>query len=280
MDRLQVAIVCPADEARMTVAKAFDRAPPGWDVRLHREMPTEADVVVSAGVNVHGAIVFDPAEPHRVIADIQRWIERLSRRVFVVTGASGGSGATTLALHLAASGPQPTCLVELSDRPQVAVRLGLVATPEPPAEDVAPVPVPGGFKLISLAPGVPVAILERALAASPRVVIDVAPDALSGVVRRCDAGVLVMQPTVTSATGAIRVLDEHRDLPWALVSNRVGPGGETSRAELQRAVGRRVTMELPCSRAVRDAESDKRLVTAPWSRWRAKVLRLAGALEE
>ncbi len=279
MDRLQVAIVCPADEARMTVAKAFDRAPAGWEVRLHREVPVEADVVVAAGVDVDGAIVFDPAEPHRVIADIQGWIERLSRRVFVVTSASGGSGATTLALHLAASGSEPTCLVEVNDRPQVALRLGLVAAPESPAEDAIPVPVPGGFKLISLAPGASASILERALVTTPRVVIDAPPDALSGVVERCDAGVLVMQPTVTSAAGAIRVLDEHPDLPWALVSNRVGPGGETSRAELQRAVGRRVTMELPCSRAVRDAEGDKRLVTAPWSRWRTKVLRLAGALE-
>jgi hypothetical protein len=67
--------------------------------------------------------------------------------------------------------------------------------------------------------------------------------------------------------------------PWAVVTNKLGPGGETTRAELQELLGGRpIAIELPCCPALRDAEDDARLLASDRHRWRRAVKRLAAAL--
>jgi hypothetical protein len=74
------------------------------------------------------------------------------------------------------------------------------------------------------------------------------------------------------------LIDCWPQLNWLLVSNRCGPGGETTRAELQAIIGRRVALELPCAPSLRDAEDDGRLLTSRLSPWVRRVDRLAGTL--
>jgi hypothetical protein len=143
-------------------------------------------------------------------------------------------------------------------------------------------PVPGGFRVM-LAPRVPVDVDTEALVSGARrtfdsVVVD-ASDQCGGTLRHCDAGVLVMAPSAPGARRARTVLDLAPDIPWAVVVNVTGPGGETMRAEMQDIIGRRISTELPCTPALRDAEGDGGLLEGGWSRWQRRVARLARALQ-
>ena len=113
-----------------------------------------------------------------------------------------------------------------------------------------------------------------------RVVID-CPDlgVAGGALGDVDAGVLVVPPTMPGVRRAAAVLERHDAVRWAVVLNRMGPGGETTRAELHRVLGRRTALELPCSPSLRDAEDDARLVTSSWTRYVRRVDRLLHALE-
>ncbi len=268
--------MCPADSARMAVARAFDLAPPEWEVTFEPASAAfEADAVVAVGLELDGAVPFDPAEPARVIEDLHRHLARRRTATIVVCGSSGGCGATTLALHLAAA-RRGSCVVDAARHGGVAFRLGL----DPASlEAEAPVPVAGGFGVVRLGERNPRALLDDLAQSFERVVVDTDRARLGDVIGDCDAGVLVIAPTVPSARAAAELLETYPDVRWALVANRTGPGGETTRAELQRLVARRLTIELPCSRAVRDAEGDGRVVSSAWSPWLRGVRRLSRALE-
>ncbi len=278
MTGASVAIVCPDERLRMAVASAFDVAPPEWEVRFHPQAAVDADVVVAAGADVEGAVTFDPNHPDELIRDVQRHLARRRSCTIAVCGSSGGCGATTVALHLAAAHPG-SCLVEATSTGAIALRLGLDPSMlEAAGDEVHPVPVAGGFRVVRAGEANLQPLLEQLRLRFERVIVDIDPDRVGEIIGSCDAGVLVLAPTLPSAAAAAELLAGHPDAAWAIVSNRPGPGGETTRAELQRVLGRRLTLELPCSRALRDAEGEARLVLTEWSLWLRAIRRLSKAL--
>lgn len=277
---VRVAIVCPPEELHMAVARAFDAAPADWDVSLHAEPVDDADVVVAVGCEIPGAVSMDPSCPEQVIADIAARLSRDS--LIVVVGASGGCGATSVLLHLAAASArhERTGVVDLGSRPDALSRLGL--DPEQLSPDAEPllVPVSGGFRLVYCGTG-PVetaAALGAARTYAARVFVDLPPAVLDGWVRPVDRALLVMTPTGPSARKAAGLMEERPDLPWVPITNRVGPGSETTRIDIERILGRRLALELPCSPGLRDAEDDLKLLTSPLSPWRMRIQRLSDAL--
>src|SRR5665809_135008 len=97
--------------------------------------------------------------------------------------------------------------------------------------------------------------------------------------RRAGAAVVpVMGRSVPCAPWARAFIEEWPDLDCAVVINRLGRGGETTRAQLADLVGRPISLELPCSPALRDAEDDGRLVSLKWTRYGRAITRLADAL--
>lgn len=242
---------------------------------MHTAAPPDADVVVGVGRDSAGDVLFDPTDPCDVVAEVASLLDSSGSRVVAVVGASGGCGATTLALHLAAVSSTRACVVDLHPQLSCAIRLGLSSDdmPDPPR----PIPVPGGFDLVWSDPTCAerTAELRRR---HHRLIIDAPGEVLPSLAACLDAIVLVVTPTVGSARSAAGLLGMVGDVDVAVVANRLGPGGETTRAELQRILGTRVTLELPCSPGLRDSEDDSRLLTSPWSLWLRRVTRLARAL--
>ena len=273
MSQLRVALVCPDDRSRMAAARAFDAAPPEWDVKLHRDRPAHADAVVAVGCDLPDAVLFDPAHPGRAIDGVKERLAAPDRRAVAVVGASGGCGATSLAIHLAASSAG-ACLVAAGPAERLAYRLGIA----PDAISSAPIPVPGGFKVAHWVDGEPTELTKGLGDRYRSILVDGDRSALGSLVEHSDACVLVLSPTVPSARSAAALLNVFPESPWVVVTNRLGPGGETGSAELQRILGRRISLQLPCSRALRDAEGEGRLAS-PWTPWRRRVERLARALE-
>lgn len=289
MTALHIAIVSRDPKIRLAAARAFDHAPPSWSVSLYTEPPPGADVVV-LGPDARGAgIPFDPLAPGRVIADIEASRAAQTGPVVAVVGASRGAGATTLALHLACA-LAPLCRVGFVDLAGgAALRLGLEpgehltwAGLEDDSDSTTrcALPVEGGFRALLAPPegGDAQLVLKRATGAFELVVVDVSPEVAPAVLSDVDAAVLVCAPTVPGARRAMTLLEEWGDLDWAIVTNRVGPGGETTRSQLAGILGRPIAIELPCSAALRDAEDDGRLVSLVWNRYGRAVARLARAL--
>ena len=258
----------------MAAARAFDAAPVEWDVTLHRERPDEADVLVAVGCEVPGAVPFDVGRPALVVERVQEALATSEHRMIAVVGASGGCGASSVAIHLAASCSDTACLVVAGSSDGVADRLGV----DPHLVTPSPIPVPGGFKLASTDVAEPGSVSSGLSDRFASIVVDGDRSSVLSLLGSSDASVLVLNPTLPSARAAARLLDAFPEHPWAVVTNRLGPGGETGSAELQRILGRRITLQLPCSRALRDAEGEGRLVSA-WAPWRRGVERLARALE-
>jgi hypothetical protein len=288
---LEVAIVSADPAVRLAAARAFDEAPASWAVSIHESQPEGADVVVLGPDAPGDGIRFDPSKPERMIEDINRAAAPACRTV-LVTGAGRGVGCTTLALHLALemARKRETCFVDLDPDSLTAERLGIdekhltwanVGSSDDSLR-LAALPVPGGFRVLlsSPEPTPPSGLLARVQGSFERVVVDcpwevVSDDVLSSV----DAGVLVMTATTLGAKRVARTIEDDHDLDWVVVANRLGPGGEATRAALSRAAGRRVALDLPCTPALRNAEQAGRLIATPWSRWKLSVARLAAALE-
>lgn len=260
----------------MLAAQAFDNAPSSWEVSLHRTPPDDADVVVAVGEEAQGDVRLDVAEPQRAVADTLSFLDAGSSLAIGVVGASGGCGTTSVALHLASMAPGQTCVVDLHPRPSCALRLGI--DPADMTEAGVPVPARGGFRLTWGGPSFTAEDLGALRAGFRCVVLDAPAERAEALSDMCDRVVVVMAPTVGSATHAAELVCGMDDVPVALVSNRTGPGGETTRGELERIVGRRISLELPCSPGLRDAEDDGALVTSSWSPWLRGIARLSAAL--
>ena len=260
---ITIAIVTGDEAARLAIVKALDSAPPGWAIGLHRVPPRDADVVVSDR-QIEGAIVFDPEDPDLVSAITER-VRNRTRTIFVCS-PSGGTGVTTISLHLAAafaSRAHPTALVDLDPCRGARARLGL----DPGVVTDAPVPVAGGFRLVDA---------TTRPEGFDRVVIDAGTTAehLADV----HAAVLVCPPSPQGARRCRGLLEARQGVRWYVVTNRLGPGGETTRSQFERVVGCPV-MELPCCPALRDAEDEGRLLRRHWTRWSRSVDALADALD-
>lgn len=282
---IRIAAVSEDPEERMQLARAFDRAPSSWTISLHDDVPDDADVLVCGpGRQIAGAIEFDPDVPHQLISDIeQRMGTRSTGRRFFVVGATGGSGATSVALHLAAAGRG--CVVEAPGS-GIRRRLGLSSARSWSLEneiELSALPIAPGFRVL-LAPSSEAEaqlpkIADRAAAAFPTVLLDCPPNMLDGLAARGDICVLVVLPTRPAAERAREILSSHGAPRWAVVTNRVGPGSGLTRRRLEEILDRRISIELPCSAALRDAEDDGALLTSPFSPWLWKVKKLWRALE-
>ena len=296
----RVAIVAREPGMRMAAASAFDAAPSDWLVDLYTAPPAEWDVLLvcpDVTEAIQGGIRFDPANPAEVLAEIPGRASTRGTPTVAVTGACRGCGVTSLALHLSAAFVPLTdvCYIDLDRRWGAAQRLGLepFATKTWDAFDGSPeslracaLPVRGGFRALFSPFGKEDAerpdegqLLSRADALFGAVVADVpSPCAFERAAPHCEVFVLVLPPTRPAAGRARRLIDSWPQLNWLLVSNRCGPGGETTRAELQAIIGRRVALELPCAPSLRDAEDDGRLLTSRLSPWVRRVDRLARTL--
>lgn len=279
---LKVAIVSRDPEVRAAAARAFQAAPREWNVELRSDEPVNADVVVhGSDVGGAGAIVFDPARPDEALRAVEASAGR--GRVYVVVGAAGGVGATTLALHLSAA-LAPACCAELAGP---SARLGLpddARTWLPRDDDVAlhALPVAEGVRVLRAPEPCPppdAFPLERARAAFPRLVLDAGTRRdLDPVLSSVTAAVVVTTPTRPAALAARSLVEAFPETRWTVVVNRLGPGGQIMRGGLEQLLGRRVGIELPCCPALRDAEDEARLLEGSWRRWTRGAARLAKAL--
>jgi Flp pilus assembly CpaE family ATPase len=288
-----VALVSRDQQERNALARAFDGAPPEWRVTFHDEPPAHADVVVcGSDMEVPDAIRFDRSEPGAIVAEVRRALQRNCGLV-VVTSAIGGSGVTTLSLHLARSfvSAGSCVLLELDARGGIAHRLGIDGDPRTWAGSdggddlqLAGLPVAGGFRVL-LAPrhaeaADAVTVMDAGARSFTHVVVDVPAGPVQvEALTRAHVAVVVVTPTLPAVRRTATLLDRvEPGLPCALVVNRLGPGGECSRIELRRVLGRAIATELPCCPALRDAEDRGALLSSPVYRWTRAVTRLSRAL--
>jgi hypothetical protein len=281
----------------MEAARAFDAAPPTWSVALYDSPPAEADVVVfGPDVGSTDGIKFNPIDPKSVIDEVEfaAASARSAAPLTVVTSASGGTGATSVALHIASGGGPGACFLDFDLAYGAAARLGLrdnhltwrEAGGSAESLKLAALPVSGGFRaLLSPGDGEPpddaAALLDRTVEVFNRVVVDVPAGPLLNVaLARCRSAVLIMAPDIVSAHRSRVFLTDHPSTQWAVVVNRTGPGGETTVRALQRIVGHPIAIELPCAPALRDAADDGKLLTSRLWRYRRAIVRLQGALEK
>jgi CO dehydrogenase nickel-insertion accessory protein CooC1 len=285
--RSRVAIVARDPELRLAAAKAFDTAPAEWKVCLFDQAPPDADAVVFCDDVDADGIRFDPTDPAGVVADVERALARSSsgRSVFVV-GACGGAGTTSVSLHLAKALARTGSVCYLESDPNRGARHRLGLPEEAPAWDAvgkdtegllrAAIPVEGSFRALLMPSGDPGdghKVRARCEEFFDRVVIDVGAGVSSGALTDALA-ILVLTPSLVSARRARELLEERPDVTWAIVSNRVGPGSETNKRMLERVLEHRITLELPCTPALRDREDECRLLGS-WSRWSSRLDRLA-----
>lgn len=265
MVSLKVAIVGSDDSCRLALVRALEAAPAGWSLRLHDTAPLDADVIVcDGGADLPGALVWDGE------GDLVARIAELTQgscRSIAVTSPGGGTGVTSIALHLAAelvARGHSTAFVDPDPSSGGRARLGL----DESHETTLPVPVPGGFRVVG--PGTDLGDFDRA-------VID-APAGSLPAVGAIDRAVLVCSPTPSGLQRSVGLLESHPALSWSVVVNRSGPGGEITGTHIERALGLPV-LELPCCAALRDAEDEGRLLARGWSRWTRRISRLAAQLD-
>jgi hypothetical protein len=289
MPPLRIAVVSNDPDVRLQAARAFDDAPISWSVSLHTSVPDDADLIV-LGPDARGdGIPFDPVDPKRTIDEIKSRSSAREGAVIGVTSASGGVGTTSLALHLAAALSPAARVGFIELTPGAGLRLGLAPGEhltwgdlDESSESLARcfLPVAPGFRVL-LAPeggGDAGVVVKRARRAFDILVVDAPSLSASVAMGEADAAVLVVGPSVPQAHRARAFIQDWPDLDCAVVINRLGRGGETTRAQLADLMGRSVTLELPSCPALRDAEDDGRLVSLIWTRYGRKIARLAGAL--
>ena len=284
-----IEIVSTDPEVRMAAARAFASAPADWSVRLSETESGDADVVVHGrDFDGAGGVVFDPDHPQESLGAVAARLRKPVSRagVVLVVAATGGAGATTLALHLAAAWGPRACYADLAGGGRR--RLGMPGDartwlPSDTECTTSALPVAGGFRVL-LAPA-PCPEPDRfpvkpALASFDQVVVDAGTGrAFERLLGDARAAVLVTTPTRPAAEAARELLEAHPGTRWAVVCNRVGPGGQIMRRGLEALVGRSLALELPSCPALRDAEDEARLLEGTWRRWSRCVARLARALE-
>ena len=290
MQGAKVAAISRDADVRLELARAFDAAPSTWDVALYESVPPDADVVVRGpDVDDEADIVFDPEHPERVVPAVREALrDSGGSNLVVVTSPGGGTGATSVALHLAqvAARTHDVCCI---DRPGGAMRLRLDLPDDVPSYSDAPIggdvklvapPVPGGFRVLLSDRGddCDLEVLAAAKATFEIVIAERSHLSL-GDIKRARAAILVIAPTIPSARRAAAIIEACPAARWAVVANRLGPGGHATRPMLEAAVGAPLAIELPTSPALRDAEDRGRLVDSPLSRWLLGIRRLWRAVE-
>ncbi|MEA2486363.1 MAG: hypothetical protein QOF16_17 [Actinomycetota bacterium] len=269
----RVAVVSDDPSIRDAAARAFEGAPSSWIVSLESNERPDTDVVVWGADRYPGAgILFEPADPGRAVRSIRETVS--PQRIVSVSAAGGGQGATTVAAHLAAyaAGKADVCLVDAQPGSATRYRIGVPFEESKSWSDagddllLAALPTTHGFRVLLAPPsdeGEVAEIVHRSSVVFDRVVIDAgtARPPVENAVR-----VLVLSPTKPAAHMSRRLLwsDDGR---WVVATNRLGRGGETSRAELEEILETSIAVELPHCPALRDAEDEGRLIAHSWTRW-------------
>jgi MinD-like ATPase involved in chromosome partitioning or flagellar assembly len=297
MAKAKVALVDEDPEMRLEMTKAFEDAPAAWDVSVGTEVPAGSISVGLADGPDQVDVTFDPDRPAASVQAVEELIGgRLLGNVSVITAPSGGTGVTTVALHLAAhlARRASTCLIDLDVRwGGVAERLGFAEERTKTWADVgstpdslrlAAIPVPGGFRALLAPKGGEcdvASVIRRAAEGFERVVIDAPADSplTEDALSVAPAGVLVAPATPGGVRRAADLLDAHPGLRWAVLLNRLGGGGELSARALTRK-WERAAIELPCAPSLRDVAEKNELLQTMWSRWHRRVGALARALEK
>ena len=289
---LKVAVISRDAAVRAAIAECFDRAPQAWDVGLFEERPAEADVVVRGpDVSTDADVVFDPAHPESLLAEI-RALSSATSKIVVITGAGRGTGVTSAALHLARglAAFRETCFVDLDvtwsgarDRLGLGSRTTMTWADAGESADgsrLAALPMPGGFRALLAPVGAtpPADLLQRAAASFERVVVDLPAGEPDDVLGEAAAVLLLVPPTPSGLARAAHLL-RRPEVPWAVVISRTGHGGEVRRMEAEEILGRKATIELPCTPALRDAEDRGGLLRGPWTRYNRRVAQLAAGLD-
>lgn len=271
---MRVSLVAGDLDRRLAMVRALDHAPRDWIVALDARPPDDVDVVVTDDtIDIPGAVRFDPATD---IIDRIAARARTKQGIIVVTSASGGTGVTSVALHLAvafAAIGRATGIVDAAPDQGIRQRLGM--PPIDDEQDGRVVPVPGGFRVFEGGRA-----LERAEEMCRRVVVDAPAGTFTEL--RADAEervILIVSPSPQGARRARALAERWPDRRWHPIVNRLGRGGETTIAQLSRILDRPVLAELPCCPALRDAEDDDRLLTRPWTRWSRAIGRLAAGID-
>ena len=289
MAPLRIAVVSNDPDVRLEAASAFDDAPASWLVSLHTSVPGDADIVVLGPDAAGDGIPFDPADPRRAIDEIRSRTSAREGAVIVVSSASGGVGSTSIALHLAAAVAPSARIGFIELSPGAGTRLGFEpgehltwADLDESNESISRcfLPVAPGLRAL-LAPedgGDSGMILKRARKAFDLIVVDAPAHCAAVAMSEADAAVLVMGPSVPQALRTRAFIEDWPELDCAVVVNRLGRGGETTRAQLTELVGRPISLEVPCCPTLRDAEDDGRLVSLTWTRYGRAITRLADAL--
>ncbi len=287
MDEPKIAVLSKDPHIRLAIARALDNAPLHWSITMNDAEAGNANVVVR-GPDVPGpGLLFEPDHPARLIADIERALasHRAGPRI-VVAGATGGCGVTTIALHLCAAFTmsRSVCLLEAVPGCGVKQRLCLPDETLDRATEgtLSDLPVADGFH-VSLAPRdesqeTLQASVERLVARYELVVVDGGVGETSFPLSPDDVRVVVIPATVPGMLRARPLLDASPDARCATVVNRLGPGSDVTMIELQRILGHRISLELPCTPALRDAEDEGRLIARGWTRWYRSIERLARVL--
>jgi hypothetical protein len=149
---------------------------------------------------------------------------------------------------------------------------------------VASVPIERGLRAL-VAPLTPVEVridnlVESARSEWQRLVLDLPlRESEPSLMDRLDAVVVVLTPCLPHAHRVAQILPQIGTAPVVIVTNRLGRGGETTRAQLESVIGRKVGLELPCYPGLRDAEGKQRLASVRWSRWGHAVGRLSRSLD-
>ena len=269
---------------RSELARAFDAAPAMWRIGLYDSAPPGADIVV-LGPDVAGdGIAFDPAHPELVVEEIAARVA--GSNLIVVTSAGGGTGLTSVALHLAKAAAESyrTCCLETS-RGGIGLRLALpgsVPTWSEAPDAPTAVPVAGGLRVL-LAPPEPTDEVHRVVEHATKtfeVVVAEAPVMDAALAGRARCAVLVVSPTIPGAARARAVLDAMPTTKWAIVTNRLGPGGEATTAAIERILEAKIAIELPTCPALRDVEDEGRLLSSPLHGWWRGIRRLWRTLEQ
>ena len=290
---VEIAIVSRDAGERLAIARAFDTAPASWHISAHASAPADADVIVLGhDAETADGIRFDGADPGATLRAVREAIKRYPCRI-VVTSAGGGTGVTTLALHLArALTAVGTCaVIELDAAAGLADRVGIDVgartwRDRSPDEDpmLCALPVAGGFRVL-LAPhdrqDIDVTDVIRATAERfDRVLIDAPAGTLQHApMGSADVVVFVVPPALPAARRARAALEHLPEAtPRAVVLNRIGPGGQMTHAELRRALGCSICIELPCCAALRDVEDRAALLESSIYRYKRRVASLARTL--
>lgn len=292
MSRIHVAIVSRSPVTRAAAAAAFDGAPEDWEVTVHEEIVPADHTVCGPEDAIEGAVVFDPRRPTDVLEEIQRRIPGTTSRFFAVSGIGGGSGATTLALHLAAAFGRACVYLDLDLEWGAAARFGLDRAAIKTWADIgtstddvkrAALPVAPGFRALFAPrprPDLPDArlVLERSRAIFDPVVVDLGSGA-GPIAMDASACIWVIPATSTGVARARERIGSFPGQRAALVLNRTGAGGGITKARAAEELGHPISLELPGTPALRDAEDEQRLLAGPWTRYARRVAALARALE-